>query len=299
MNSFSLAELERIKILTITALLSDEDLVGRLVLKGGNALNLVYNISTRGSIDIDFSMQKDFSDLGLAVLKSRIETLLIEEFKNNDLIVFDVLVVEKPSVIEDEVKKFWGGYKVEFKVIDAAKAIIAGESIKSLRNYAIPLNPNGSTKFTIDISKYEYVAKSTMRDLEGNSLLVYTPAMLVLEKLRALCQQVPEYKTIVKRMTPKSRSRDFFDIYNLTTSFNINFATEESIDLARHIFAAKLVPLHFVKKIPEQYEFHASGWESVLQTIPHRDGVLGFDFYFNQVMAALLFLGEVDQNPLG
>ncbi len=36
--------------------------MGILVLKGGNALDLVYDISNRGSIDIDFSMESDFTE---------------------------------------------------------------------------------------------------------------------------------------------------------------------------------------------------------------------------------------------
>ncbi|MCZ2147286.1 MAG: nucleotidyl transferase AbiEii/AbiGii toxin family protein [Bryobacterales bacterium] len=34
-----------------------------LVLKGGNALNLVYGLTTRTSLDLDFSMSADFDDL--------------------------------------------------------------------------------------------------------------------------------------------------------------------------------------------------------------------------------------------
>ena len=58
----NIAMLNKIKRLTISALVADDILMGILVLKGGNALDLVYDITNRGSIDIDFSMEKDFTD---------------------------------------------------------------------------------------------------------------------------------------------------------------------------------------------------------------------------------------------
>ena len=49
--------LKKIKRLTISALVSDDILMGILVLKGGNALDLAYDLSNRGSIDIDFQYE--------------------------------------------------------------------------------------------------------------------------------------------------------------------------------------------------------------------------------------------------
>jgi len=36
-----------------------------------------------------------------------------------------------------------------------------------------------STKFTIDISKYEYVDKKADYDFDGYTLYAYTPAMII------------------------------------------------------------------------------------------------------------------------
>ena len=49
-----------IKKLTIIAMFSDDDLLNRLVLKGGNALDIVYRLNSRSSIDVDFSMEEEF-----------------------------------------------------------------------------------------------------------------------------------------------------------------------------------------------------------------------------------------------
>lgn len=46
--------LDRIKILAVQAMFSDDDLLEQLVLKGGNAMALVHQISARASVDLDF-----------------------------------------------------------------------------------------------------------------------------------------------------------------------------------------------------------------------------------------------------
>ena len=53
----------KIRRITITALFSDELLLEYLVFKGGNALSLVYELSSRSSLDLDFSIEKDFADI--------------------------------------------------------------------------------------------------------------------------------------------------------------------------------------------------------------------------------------------
>ena len=57
-----MADINDIKRCTLQAMMKDELLMQGLVLKGGNALQLAYDITNRGSIDIDFSMEKEFKD---------------------------------------------------------------------------------------------------------------------------------------------------------------------------------------------------------------------------------------------
>jgi hypothetical protein len=52
-----------IRRLVITSVLADDWLMQQLVLKGGNALSLVYGIGGRTSLDVDFSIADDFADL--------------------------------------------------------------------------------------------------------------------------------------------------------------------------------------------------------------------------------------------
>lgn len=53
--------IDTVKMLTLRALVSDEELMYGLVLKGGNALELAYKITDRASKDVDFSMSGDFT----------------------------------------------------------------------------------------------------------------------------------------------------------------------------------------------------------------------------------------------
>jgi len=112
--------IDKIKRLTIAALVSDDILMGILVLKGGNALDLAYDITNRGSVDIDFSIETDFTETEKRRIRSQLEHILNQEFIKADLIVFDLKLTEKPKIIEDAVKSFWGGYFVEFKIISTS-----------------------------------------------------------------------------------------------------------------------------------------------------------------------------------
>ena len=100
--------IDTIKKLTISALVSDNILMGILVLKGGNALDLAYDITIRGSMDIDFSLEADLTKSEQDRIKNKLEGLLNQEFKKEGLIAFDVRLTEKPKIIEDAVKSFWG-----------------------------------------------------------------------------------------------------------------------------------------------------------------------------------------------
>ncbi len=270
--------------MTISALVSDDILIGILVLKGGNALNLAYDITSRGSIDIDFSMEKDFTKQEKIRIQNKLSYLLNQEFAKENYVVFDIKLSDRPEKIKKEIKTFWGGYLLEFKVISSEIFNEYKNDEEALRRRALPIHKDNSTKFTVDISKYEYIAKKRLRDIEGTIVSVYSPEMLAIEKLRALCQQNQDYKNIILSFTPKSRARDFYDIYNISTSFSIDFDSAENIELCHHIFAAKRVPLSYIPRIEEQREFHRQSWESVKDTVDPKERLKEFDFYFDYTL---------------
>lgn len=87
----------------------------------------------------------------------------------------------------------------------------------------------------MDISAYEYVGTATAKEIEGILLRVYTLEMILLEKIRALCQTMPGYQEIIKTAQQKQRARDIYDIF---TVFNSGTLSLEENTL-REIFKAK------------------------------------------------------------
>ncbi len=96
------------KRLAIAAMFSDDELMDRLVLKGGNLLDVVYAMSPRSSADLDFSSDGDLG--GADALKVRIERLMQSAFQELDCQVFDLNVREVPANLSSELQDFWGGY---------------------------------------------------------------------------------------------------------------------------------------------------------------------------------------------
>jgi predicted nucleotidyltransferase component of viral defense system len=282
--------LNRIKRLTIAALLADDLLMGVLVLKGGNALGLAYDMTSRGSLDIDFSMEKDFSEKEKSRIKNQASYLLNDEFNKEGLHVIDVEFVDKPGKIHESVKDFWGGYKLSFKIVTDENFKKYRGDQQAMRVRSVSLTSGDDKAYTVDISKYEYIGKVRSQEIDGTVIQVYTPVMLALEKLRAICQQDKEYRQIIISMTQRARARDFYDIYNLYTTFKLDFASEENVEMVKNIFDAKRVPLHFVCRIPLEYDLHFNDWESVVQTIGRGEEVKDFRFYFDFVIDTFSFL---------
>lgn len=267
--------LEEIKKLTLRALMNDENLMYGLVLKGGNALQLVYDITDRASMDIDFSIENDFTELEFERISGQLQALLGEEFIKRDHFVFDIKFVEKPK--SNGVKE-WKGYNIEFKITHKDKWY---DDIDKTRRNAIKI-VDQSTKFSVDISSYEYVQLSKKHDLDGTILRVYTPEMIVVEKLRALCQSIPEYSDIIPSARIKGRARDFYDIWNICNQYQIDLSTDESLDLIAEVFKAKRVPINFLELIPNYKDLQKQNWESVVDTLGVENE--GFDYYYDFVI---------------
>lgn len=276
---------KEIKMLTITALMNDDLLIGLLVLKGGNALNLGYDVTDRGSIDIDFSMEKDFTEEEKVRVNNQIRGLLDREFRTKGLTVFDVIFSDRPSRVHESVKDFWGGYSISFKTIQVDMFEKYKEDKAALQRNAISISSTSSTVFQVDISKYEYIGSRQQKMIDGNVIQIYSPEMLALEKLRALCQQNPKYKDVVISITSKSRARDFYDIYSLNENFKLDFQSEENIEICKNIFAAKRVPLEYIEELSEQKVLHNQSWNSVIDTIgiEKRSSLKSYDYYFDYV----------------
>ncbi|MDO8414444.1 MAG: nucleotidyl transferase AbiEii/AbiGii toxin family protein [Gallionellaceae bacterium] len=290
MKSSAVSELpllEQIKRVGVMAMFADDELFDHLVLKGGNALDLIHRLSSRASVDLDFSMQHDFPE-GVESFCGRVERTLIKTYRQHGYEVFDVKMEEKPKTMSEDMGDFWGGYAVEFKLIESDKFEKLSGNIAELRKYALKIGQG--QKFLIDISRFEYTLGKQEADLDGYRIYVYSPQMIVCEKLRAICQQMPEYGPVIKRARAGSpRARDFLDIHILVDALKLDISTDENKFLLTEIFKAKRVPLPFLGLIKNYREFHKLDFPAVTATVKVGMKIEPFDFYFDFV------LNQVDQ----
>jgi hypothetical protein len=274
--------LEKIKKLAVTAMFADDELFDLLVLKGGNAMDLIHRLSSRASIDLDFSMKHDFPE-GMEAFRGRVERALTGTFRQNGYEVFDVKMEERPNHLSEDMAEFWGGYGVEFKIITSALYEKYSAEISELRKYATRIGQG--QKFLIDISRFEYVEQKQEVDLDGYRIYVYSPAMIVCEKLRAICQQMEEYGPIIKRgRAGAPRARDFLDIYILVETLGLDIASAQNQEVLSEMFNLKRVPLEFLGKVDGQREFHRLDFPSVRDTVKPGLEIKDFDFYFDFVL---------------
>jgi hypothetical protein len=255
---------------------SDDVLFRKLVLKGGNAISLVYRYGARGSLDVDFSIEGEFEDTEDAA--KRIARALTDRFDAAGFIVFDYEFGPRPVIAAADNPK-WGGYRIKFKIIERDKHRRFGGDPEAVRRNATVIGPAQQRVFTIDISKWEFCEGKTETQLEEFTIYVYTPPMLAIEKIRAICQQMPEYEI---RVAKTARARDFYDLHVIVEESKIDLADQENLELARQIFAAKEVRLQLMGLMEKYREFHRQDWPSVEATVGPE--LRPFDFYFDFVL---------------
>ncbi len=271
-----------IRRLVVIAMFSDDVLFERLVLKGGNALELIHHVINRGSLDIDLAIQDDFEDL--ADTKKRIFAALHDRFDSAGFLVFDERFGPRPKVLGPDKPPTWGGYLAEFKLIAKGPASNLKQEVDRMRREAHTIGPGQLRVFRVEISKHEFCLGKRKADLDGYSIYVYTPEMCVLEKLRALCQQMPDYPHTGD--TKRARARDFYDIFETIEQLGIDLGTPENLELCRNIFSAKEVPLSLLQGLADMREFHRPDWELVRLTVPGNPRE--FDYYFNYILQVVL-----------
>jgi predicted nucleotidyltransferase component of viral defense system len=270
-------DLREVRSSVISALFSDEFLFNTLVLKGGNALDIVYRISSRSSVDIDLSIEEDFTDLDS--VSDRILECLKSKFDSLGYVVFDFEFVKKPSTPRIGRELTWGGYQINFKLISKSKFEKNENNIEVLRRTADTIGPAQKRNFKIDISKFEFCETKIEAELNHQPIYVYSLPMIAIEKLRAICQQMPSYK---HGSHSRGRARDFLDIHTVVNSGLARIATAENVGLLLRIFAAKEVPVELLDEIADFREFHRPDWDAVVQTTSEQ--LEEFDFYFDSVL---------------
>lgn len=265
--------------LSIIAMFSDDVLMERLVLKGGNALDIALGLGGRTSVDLDFSMERDFDDL--EDIRRRVERAITDRFDSAGYDVFDLRLEPMPRRHKAGVPEEWGGYRIEFKVIQKpVREAFRGDRSR-LFTQAEDVAPGFKKTMTIEISHHEYTKGSMETELDHHTIRVYTPAMIAIEKIRAICQQMPDYGL---RGDGAPRARDFFDIQRISKMKGVRLDTEACGELLRRMFDAKRVPLGLLDKIGEHREFHRMNWDQVMASAREPLKAEDFDKCFDDVV---------------
>lgn len=267
---------------SVVALFSNEVLRRTLVLKGGSALFLTKDIDTRLSTDIDFSVSDEIANPDQYF--SYVANTLSEHFLKLRFEVFDTAFKKKPRERAEIKPKFWAGWYFEFKLISTKSS---SRDLEFKRRAALIPDGAASSIIEIEISEYEYCDSTEKVELDGSVVTCYSTALLVLEKLRAICQQHSRYP--YGRL--KNRARDYFDIYQLVRKYRSAKLYEELGHHLPQVFAAKDVSLDLLRGIfePEFVAFQASHFSSVEATV--KETAEPFDFYLEQLRLLVSELG--------
>lgn len=289
---------DKIRNIILKAIYSDNYLKETLVLKGGNALKF-HNITERSSQDLDFSIGETIryekENQG-----EKLKKLISDAFHKVGFLVVGFEFINKPKKRHIDLPPYWGGYMISFSIIDEKQYEDKINEInkedhsrlKELSRYGEKLEDN-KKKIEIDLSYDEYVADKESYNLEGTTIYLYSPLMIVYEKIRASCQQLKEYPLT----TNKTRARDLFDIYKtLTNSKQVDLREavldEKNFYILENIFEAKKVPLELMKKLESKKDDLAEDYESrVKPQIPNDEDKVDFDylFFYNDDLFKKLF----------
>jgi len=266
---------EDIRREALTAIFAHDAFFHHGALKGGTALELALRIGSRSSLDIDLSIEGDFEDPTAAQLN--LQRLMEDHFSSLGHRLFDYAFTFQPP--RDDVPNDWGGYRIEFKVIptDSYRIDAREANLRKAIEYH-------QRKFKLDISRAEYIGVPMEVEVgPANIWRVYTPELIVCEKLRALCQQLPAYASH-RQLRPRRRPRDFYDIHSILSSGRGVTPSSASFEHSlRHCFAAKAVGLELLGQTTteESYEFHLGDWDSVTNAVVGE--MNEFRFYFDVV----------------
>jgi hypothetical protein len=209
-------------------------------------------------------------------------------------VAFDWRFEARPSEVQPGQDPRWGGYQATFKVLDAAtyRSLLADPARQRTQAIRVSAGGQAPQTFKIDLSKHEFCGDVLEVELEGVTVRVYSLALIALEKLRALCQQLEAYGQTNR--TP--RPRDFYDVHAIITDGGVDLTNQNNRALLQEVFAAKGVHPRLLRSLQHELEFHRQGWPAVLDTIPANRNQ-SFDDYFDfmlRLIARLEALGVVD-----
>lgn len=260
----------------VVAIFTSPELSKLFILKGGGAMRLFDGLDARLSIDADFSIEKELDVHAVSVFKE-MNRCLAEAFQAKGYDLLDFKANKRPRKVRAGFPDWWGGWACEFKLVDRKHHGKNPETRR--RNALVPVGAN-SPKISIDLSEHEYCGKRRTKTLHGAKIHAYSREMLVLEKLRAICQQHPDYPY---RQETKNRARDFYDIHALTKKIDGEFIQRCQHHLEA-VFKAKEVPLWILRSLWDDESFvdgFRRGFDQVRDML--RGPANSFDMYLEHL----------------
>ena len=265
----------------VTSIFSNDDLLDILTLKGGNAMKLL-SLTNRESSDLDFSIAEG-KKISKEVEGKKIEKQLNQSFEEIGYKVISFKFSDKPAKRRPLTPPYWGGYQIQFSIISIDKFNNLNDKQKNNINAYAESIENGKKKIKIDLSFEEYTEPRIEAQLNEYTIYLYSPLMIVYEKIRASCQQLPEYKL----SSEKTRARDLYDIYTMLTykkqmDLKEEVFNKENFYIIKKMFELKNVDFSLMLKLETIKEELRIDYEmNVIPQIPENESRPDFDFLFS------------------
>lgn len=269
-----------IRLTVVKAIFSVPKLEDILTLKGGNAMKL-QGLTDRQSQDLDFSIKENIR-LSIEQDGPLFLKILQKEFNQLGYQVIGFRFEEKPSKRKRITPPFWGGYQIEFSIVsNNVLKHLSEAQLKNINAYAESIE-DGKKRLQIDLSFDEYTDPRIKNTIDSVDIYLYSPIMIIYEKIRASCQQLPDYTLGMN----KKRARDLFDIYSILTNIMHvqlydDILNPDNIYIIRKMFALKGVSIELIPKIEDIKENLREDYESsVIPQIPRNHSTPDFDYLF-------------------
>lgn len=280
---------EQIRNIVITSIFSNDVLLNKLTLKGGHALEL-QGVNVRASQDIDLAISHNIKftkEENEPLFRESLTTGFAEVGYQVVNFTFNVRPRHKNKIIEDYEHQsklqdvVWGGYHIRFGIMPQKRYItLKNDHVENIGAHADTTWGN-KKNIEIDLSKDEYTEPREETDLEGYTIYLYTPIMIVYEKIRASCQQLPQYKI----GSTKERARDLFDIYELlihNDDLHDQMLSPDNIYILKEMFKLKDVDFSLLLQINSyKKELFNDYQNNVLPQIRNEKDKQDFKFIFN------------------
>lgn len=259
--------------MALVGIFSDPELSRQLVLKGGTAMHLFEKMDERLSTDVDFSSREGLAEA--AIFFDRMKQVLTAAYEPSGLDLFDFQYQRRPKESKKR-PQWWGGWACKFKLSPHSDRHLKPEQ---RRRQALIPEGTPSSIIDIEISDREYVGKPRHKTLHGVKINGYTLALLVVEKLRAICQQHPDYP----HRGQKNRARDLVDIFHLTRDHQTVAFLEECKRELPKSFEVKEVDVGLLRGLHEDdfVEMLRAGFPQVRDTL--QGSVYPFETYLEYI----------------